>query len=73
MASGTTSYALKRSCSLVSSPYLKSMFSRAPLDVGETLTDAVADSMATIQEDRALVRSFFGNPEVAYVKQAISW
>jgi transposase len=53
--------------------YLKSMFSRTPLDVGETLTDAVADSMATIQEDRALVRSFFGNPEVAYVKQAISW
>jgi transposase len=53
--------------------YLKSMFRRAPLDVGETLTAAVEDSMNTIQEDRALVQTFFGNPEVAYVKQAISW
>lgn len=53
--------------------YLKSMFKRAPLDVGETLDLSVTASMNTIQRDRALVRTFFGNPEVAYVKQAISW
>jgi transposase len=53
--------------------YLKSMFRRAPLDAPESLTEAVGNSMRTIQEDRGLVRAFFDNPEVAYVKQALSW
>ncbi|MGO8970637.1 MAG: IS630 family transposase [Myxococcaceae bacterium] len=53
--------------------YLKSMFRRVPMDAGESLTSAVAESMDTIRKDRALVQKFFENPEVAYVKQAISW
>jgi len=53
--------------------YLKSMFRRAPMDSGESLTGAVTESMETIKKDRALVQTFFGNPEVAYVKEALSW
>jgi hypothetical protein len=29
--------------------------------------------MAMIQDDRALVRGFFGHPAVAYVKEALRW
>ena len=53
--------------------YLKSMFRRVPMIEGETLEAAVAGSMTTIQEDPALVKAFFENPEVAYVKQALKW
>lgn len=53
--------------------YLKSMFRRVPLDFGEPLAAAVDQSMRTIKSDRQLVKSFFGNPEVAYVKEALSW
>ncbi len=55
------------------SAYLKSMSRRVPMDSGESLVDAVTESMQTIEGDRALVRTFFGNPEVAYVKEALSW
>lgn len=53
--------------------YLKSMFRRTPMDAGESLNTAVTQSMDTIRKDRSLVQTFFGNPEVAYVKEAISW
>jgi len=29
--------------------------------------------MTMIQEDRRLVRQFFGHPAVAYVKKALPW
>lgn len=53
--------------------YLKGMFRRTPLDEREDLAAAVTESMATIKTDRELLKSFFEHPDVAYVKQAISW
>lgn len=53
--------------------YLKSMFRREPLEPGDDLHTAVANSMETIRIDKRLVRSFFGRPEVAYVKEALNW
>lgn len=53
--------------------HLKGMFRREPLAKDENLPSAVERGMASIQEDRALVRSFFGHPAVAYVKAALHW
>ncbi len=53
--------------------YLKGMFRHEPLQDDETLGAAVAAAMNDIRADRKLVRSFFGHPAVAYVKQALSW
>jgi len=53
--------------------HLKGMFRREPIEPGENLHTAVEQSMETIQIDRRLVRSFFGHPEVAYVKKALNW
>lgn len=53
--------------------YLKGMFRREPLAAGEELAPAVEQSLAQIQADRSLVRSFFGHPDVAYVKNALHW
>jgi transposase len=53
--------------------HLKGMFRREPVAPGEALEGAVRTAMATIQEDRQMVRRFFGHPAVAYVKQALRW
>lgn len=53
--------------------YLKNMFRREPLEPGDDLHTAVENSMETIRIDKRLVRSFFGHPEVAYVKRALKW
>lgn len=53
--------------------YLKGMFRRDPLDKEEDLGKAVKLSMKQIQRDRALVRSFFGHPEVGYIRKALRW
>ncbi len=52
---------------------LKGMFRSDPLEREESLDGAVDKAMSTIQESRALVRSFFRHPEVAYVRKALSW
>jgi len=52
---------------------LKGWFRRDPLRPAEDLHDAVAGAMAGIAENRALVRSFFGHPAVAYVRRALHW
>jgi transposase len=53
--------------------HLKTMFRRDPIEPGENLATAVTTAMDTIQEERSLVRSFFGHPAVAYVKNALHW
>jgi transposase len=53
--------------------YLKGLFRRQPLEPEEKLGLAVRLSMEQIQADRSLVRSFFGHPAVAYVKEALHW
>lgn len=53
--------------------YLKGMFRRDPVHRGEDFVPAVDRAMQRIAEDEDLVRSFFDHPDVAYVKQALSW
>lgn len=53
--------------------YLKGLFRRHPLREEERLDHSVEASMEQIRTDRALVRTFFDHPEVAYVKQALHW
>jgi transposase len=53
--------------------YLKGLFRRHPLGLGEDLAASVHASMDDIQRDRALVRSFFQHPEVLYVRKALKW
>jgi transposase len=53
--------------------HLKGLFRRTPIDRDENLASAVDASMTMIQDDRALVRGFFGHPAVAYVKEALRW
>lgn len=53
--------------------YLKGLFRRQPLQADEALASAVELSMAQIQGDQELVRSFFDHPAVAYVKQTLHW
>lgn len=52
---------------------LKGMFRRDTVEQDERFDSAVDKAMATIKESRPLVRSFFGHPEVAYVRQALKW
>lgn len=52
---------------------VKGQLRREPLHAGEHLAPAVVACRETIQADRALVRSFFANPEGAYVKKALKW
>ncbi len=52
---------------------LKALFRRQPLARDEDLGSAVDAAMTMIQEDRRLVRKFFGHPAVAYVKKALPW
>jgi transposase len=52
---------------------LKGMFRRDPIEQGEEFDGAVTKAMTTIQESPAWVRSFFRHPEVAYVRDALSW
>ena len=53
--------------------HLKALFRRQPLARDEDLGSAVGAAMTMIQEDRRLVRKFFGHPAVAYVKKALPW
>lgn len=53
--------------------YLKGIFRRDPIHLGEHLEDTVEQSMIRVQSDRRLVRSFFGKPEVEYVNKALHW
>ncbi len=52
---------------------LKGMFRRDPVHKDEDFYDAVHKSMKDIQEDKAMVKAFFENPEVAYVSEALGW
>ena len=52
---------------------LKGMFRTDPVRANEDLHAAVLVAMDGMREDRALVRSFFDHPAVAYVKEALSW
>ena len=40
---------------------------RNPLRKGEKLAERVNEQLQAVADDRALVRSFFGHPSVAYV------
>jgi len=53
--------------------HLKGLFRRQPLRPEEKLAEAVQETMAEMQTDRALVRAFFDHPAVSYVKQALHW
>ncbi|MBI4564032.1 MAG: IS630 family transposase, partial [Planctomycetes bacterium] len=53
--------------------YLKGMFRRDPVHMDEDFDTAVNRSMRRIQSDRSLVESFFGKPEVDYVRAALHW
>lgn len=53
--------------------HLKGLFRRYPVEHDENLASAVEASMAMIKKDRALVRGFFGHPDVAYVREALRW
>lgn len=53
--------------------YLKGMFRRDPVQLDDDFNKVVTRRMKKIQRDRALVRSFFENPEVKYVKDALGW
>ena len=53
--------------------HLKGMFRSDPLGEEEKFEQAVMGSMLEIQEDRSLVRRFFGHPAVQYVKKALGW
>jgi len=52
---------------------LKGLFRRDTIEKDEPFDAAVDKAMATIKESKALVRSFFAHPEVAYVRQALKW
>ncbi len=53
--------------------YLKGMFRRDPVHLDKDFGKVVTGKMKKIQRDRPLVRSFFENPEVKYVKEALGW
>mgnify|MGYP001573180748 CR=1 FL=1 len=53
--------------------FLKGQFRTNPLRRDEPIDDAVIDSMVQIRRNRELVRSFFGHPDVRYVKDALHW
>lgn len=53
--------------------YLKQSFRSSPMTPDENMDNRVTESMHAIAADRALVRTFFENPEVRYVKEAINW
>lgn len=53
--------------------YLKGMFRRDPVHLDKDFGKVVTGKMKKIQRDRTLVRSFFENPEVKYVKEALGW
>jgi transposase len=53
--------------------HLKMLFRRDPLARFEDFDGSVQLTMENIAADRTLVKSFFGHPEVAYVKKALNW
>ena len=53
--------------------YLKGTFRSDPMTQDEDLTLAVLTTMSAIQQNHTLVRSFFDDPAVQYVKEALGW
>lgn len=53
--------------------YLKGLFRREPLHEDEEFFSSVFENAIAIKQDPELVKSFFGNPSVAYVKEALNW
>lgn len=51
--------------------HLKGIFRRSPLGADENFDEAVKKSR--IAANRRLVRTFFHNPEVEYVRAALKW
>lgn len=52
---------------------LKGLFKRNPPEEGVSFRGEVEETMRFIQEQPVIVRSFFGHPEVAYVRKALKW
>jgi len=52
---------------------LKGMFRQDVLGADEDMGSAVTVAMADISSDRRLVKSFFGHPDVKYVREALGW
>ena len=53
--------------------YLKGRFRREPKPTDADFATEVTCAMKTIRNDRAKVRSVFGHPAVAYVREALNW
>jgi transposase len=53
--------------------YLKGVFRRSPIEERDDLSRSVEQTMQTIGGDPTLVKSFFHNPEVEYVRKALKW
>lgn len=53
--------------------YLKGTFSRSPIDFDDHFDVRVVGALDAVKRDKALVKSFFGHPEVAYVRRALKW
>jgi transposase len=52
---------------------VKGMFRRDPVHKDEDFASGVEAAMESIVDDPQLVKSFFGHPAVAYIKQALGW
>lgn len=53
--------------------YLKGAFRRAPLPAEANFEAEVTCAMKTLRNDRAKVRTVYGHPAVAYVREALNW
>ena len=53
--------------------HLKGLFRWAPMQEDEGFAQAVEACMEDMRNNRALVRSFFGHPEVEYIRKALNW
>ena len=53
--------------------YLKGRFRREPKRADADFATEVTCAMKTIRNDRAKVRTVFGHPAVAYVREALNW
>jgi len=53
--------------------FVKGAFKRSPTRPGEDFALAVHTELADIKANEKTVRSFFGHPEVHYVREALGW
>jgi transposase len=53
--------------------YLKGTFRRAPIQERQDMPGAVTATMQAIRDKPSLVKAFFENPEVEYVRKALKW